>query len=112
MLVTVLDRQLIIDRASRLDYGRDTCLVCDLKLQSGNGKKASEAITAPFKSKPNDLAFSMACLKESTREVCPIPLAQSCLFFTKVIALDLLFFTILLANNRSSTSELSAAYPS
>ena len=30
MLVTVLDRQLIIDRASRLDYGRDTCLVCDL----------------------------------------------------------------------------------
>ena len=30
MLVTVLDRQLIIDRASRLDYGRDTGLIRDL----------------------------------------------------------------------------------
>ena len=40
-----------------------------ISTQSGKGKKASEAITAPFRSNPNDLAFSIACFKASTREV-------------------------------------------
>ena len=76
-----------------------------ISTQSGNGKKASEAITAPFRSKPNDLAFSIACFNASTREVCPTPLANSCLPFASTIAFDLLFLTILLANSISSTSS-------
>ena len=32
-----------------------------ISTQSGKGKKASLAITAPFKSNSNDFAFSMAC---------------------------------------------------
>lgn len=48
---------------------------CAISTQSANGKNASDAITAPFKSKPNDLALAIACLRASTRDVCPTPLA-------------------------------------
>ena len=102
MFVAIINGQLVVNRTSRL-----TAVIPALSAistQSANGKNASEAITAPFRSKLNETAFSIACFRESTREVYPIPLAQSCLFFTSVIALDLLFFTILLANNKSSTS--------
>ncbi len=37
--------------------------------QSGNGKKASEAIATPSRDKPKDLAFSIACFNASTLEV-------------------------------------------
>ena len=47
-----------------------------ISTQSGKGKKASEAITEPFRSKPSSFARSRACFKASTREVCPTPLAK------------------------------------
>lgn len=103
MFVAIINGQLVVNRTSRLDNGGDTGFVGNFHTV-GKRENASEAITAPFRSKLNETAFSIACFRESTREVCPIPLAQSCLFFTSVIALDLLFFTILLANNKSSTS--------
>ena len=46
-----------------------------ISTQSANGKNASEAITAPSKSKLKDFAFSIAWRNASTRDVCPIPLA-------------------------------------
>ena len=61
MFIAVLESQLVFYRASRLDNSFHT--------QSGKGKKASLAITAPFKSNSNDFAFSMACFNASTREV-------------------------------------------
>ena len=73
-----------------------------ISTQSANGKNASEAMTAPFRSKSNDFAFSMACLSASTRDVCPMPLAQSCLPLARTMALLLLCLTILLAKSRSS----------
>jgi len=40
-----------------------------ISTQSGNGKKASLAITAPSKLKLKLFAFSMACFRASTLEV-------------------------------------------
>ena len=56
--------------------------------QSGNGKNASDAITASFKSNLKNLAFLTACFKASTLEVCPTPLANSCLFFANTMQPD------------------------
>src|SRR5687768_18158281 len=42
-----------------------------ISTQSGKGKKASDAITLPFRSKPNAPAFSIACRSASTLDVCP-----------------------------------------
>ena len=41
--------------------------------QSGNGKKASEAIAAFFRQNPKYFAFSIACFNASTLDVCPQP---------------------------------------
>ena len=76
-----------------------------ISTQSGKGKKASLAITAPCRSKLNACALVMACLRASTLDVCPTPLAHSCLFLANTIALDLECLTILLANSRSSISS-------
>src|SRR5690606_36851573 len=75
-----------------------------ISTQSGNGKKASLAITAPFKSNLNDWALWMAWFKASTRLVCPVPLAQSCLFLAKTMVFDLVCLQIFDANIKSSNS--------
>lgn len=75
-----------------------------ISTQSGNGKKASLAMTAPFKSKLKLLALLIACSRASTREVCPVPPAQSCLFLTKIMVLDFVCLQIFEANKRSSIS--------
>ena len=48
-----------------------------ISTQSGKGKNASLAITAPFKSKLKCLAFSMAWFNASILEVCPVPEANN-----------------------------------
>src|SRR5690606_40982004 len=75
-----------------------------ISTQSGNGKKASLAITAPCKSKPKDWALCMAWFKASTRLVCPVPLAHSCLFLANTIVFDLVCLQIFEANNKFSNS--------
>ena len=45
--------------------------------QSGNGKKASEAMTEPLTSKPNLRALSMAWWQASTLDVWPQPMPMS-----------------------------------
>src|SRR5690606_25985655 len=76
-----------------------------ISTQSGKGKKASEAITAPFKSKPKDLAFSIACFSASTREVWPTPLAQGLSLLLSTMVLDLVCLQILAANTSASFSS-------
>ena len=53
---------------------------------SGLGKKPSEAITAPFEFFP---AFLNACIAESTREGCPVPIPTVFCPLTSTIAFDL-----------------------
>src|SRR5659263_751863 len=72
-----------------------------ISTQSGNGKNASEAITAQFKSNPKDFAFSIACLKASTRDVYPTPLDSNCFPFASTIVFDFDCLTKRLANNKS-----------
>ena len=87
VLVAVSKSKIVFHRAARLDDCRNTFLSAILR-NPGKGKKASLAITAPFRSKPKFLAFSIACFKASTRLVCPTPLASSCLPLASTIALD------------------------
>ena len=75
-----------------------------ISTQSGKGKNASLAITAPCKSKLKDVALCIAWFKASTRLVCQEPLAQSCLFFANTIVFDLVCLQIFEANNKSSIS--------
>ena len=76
-------------------------ILCAISTQSANGKNASLAITAPFKSKPKLNALETACFKASTRDVCPVPLASNWLFFTITMVLDFVCFANLFANNKS-----------
>ena len=69
--------------------------------QSGNGKNASEDITAPLKSNPKEFALSIACVNASTREVWPVPQEINWLFFAKTIVFDFTCFTNLLAKSKS-----------
>ena len=76
---------------------------------SVKGKKASEAITEPFKilSLPTNftlLDFSRAKLTESTLLVLPDPIPIVVLFLAMTIALDLTYLTTLLANIKSLIS--------
>ena len=66
-----------------------------ISTQSGNGKNASLAITAPVKSNSKEVAFSIAWRNASTREVCPVPEAHSCLFFANTMVFDLVCLQIL-----------------
>ncbi len=75
-----------------------------ISTQSGNGKNASLAITAPSRLKLKDCAFSIACRNASTRLVWPVPLAQSCFPFAKTIVFDFVCLQIFEANNKSSNS--------
>jgi hypothetical protein len=59
ILVTIVDAQLVFYRSSWLNNSRYTSLFA-IATQSGKGKKASLAMTAPFKSKPKVFAFSIA----------------------------------------------------
>src|SRR5690606_34502816 len=79
-------------------------LLCAISTQSGKGKNASLAITAPFRSKLKDPALWIAWFRASTREVCPVPLAYNCLFLAKTIVLLLVCLHSLEANIRSSNS--------
>ena len=82
---------------------------CAISTQSGNGKNASDAITAPLRSNLKFFAFTIACFNASTLEVCPTPLAISCPFFASTMVLDFVCFTSLLANNRSFISSSSGS---
>ena len=73
-----------------------------ISTQSGKGKKASLAITDPFKSKPKEVAFSIAWFNASTLLVCPVPPASNCLSFTSIMVLDFVFLHSFEANNKSS----------
>ena len=75
-----------------------------ISTQSGNGKNASLAITAPLVSKPNSFVFAIAWRKASTRDVMPAPLPISCLFSASTMVLDLLFLQIFIAKARLSSS--------
>jgi hypothetical protein len=66
--------------------------------QSGNGKKASEAITEPTKFKLKLVAFSTACFRASTLEVWPTPLAINCWLLAKTIVLEIVCLQIFEAN--------------
>src|SRR5690606_30419276 len=78
--------------------------LCAISTQSGKGKKGSLAITDPFRSTLKDKALLMACSRASTLEVCPVPLAHYCLFFSNTIVLDFVCLQSLEAKIRSSTS--------
>ncbi|MNI17594.1 hypothetical protein D3C73_709680 [compost metagenome] len=68
-----------------------------ISTQSGKGKKASDAIAQPLRSKPKEIAFSIACFNASTREVWPTPEANKVPFLANTIVFDLVCFTILFA---------------
>ena len=76
-----------------------------ISTQSGKGKNASLAITAPLRSKLNLFAFSIAWFNASTLDVWPVPDEISWLFFANTIVLDLVCLDIFDANNRSSISK-------
>ena len=76
-----------------------------ISTQSGKGKNASLAITAFLREKLNSFAFSIACLRASTRLVCPVPEARSCLFLAKTIVLDLVCLHIFEAKSKSSNAD-------
>jgi hypothetical protein len=77
---------------------------CAIFTQSSNGKKASDARLAPFSSKLNCFAFSIACLSASILEVCPQPLPTSCLFLIKAIALLFKCLQMILPKSKSAFS--------
>ena len=79
-------------------------LLLAISTQSGNGKNASLAITAPSKLKLNFLAFSIAWLSASTLDVCPVPDASNCKFLERTMVLDFVCLHILDANIRSDSS--------
>src|SRR5690554_2148844 len=103
VLIAKRDGLVVANGTSGLYNGGDACFWAS-STESAKGKKASEAITAPFRSNSKDPALLMACLRASTRDVRPTPLAMSCLFLASTMALDLECFTILLANSKSSIS--------
>ena len=74
---------------------------CAIFTQSSKGKNASLAKTAPCRSALNCFAFSIACLSESMREVCPHPFPIRCLSFTIAMALLFKCLQMILANARS-----------
>ena len=77
-----------------------------ISTQSGKGKKASLAITAPSNTNLNFFALSIAWFKASTLEVWPVPDEISWLFFANTIVLDLVCLHILDAKSKSSISDL------
>ena len=86
-LVAHINRKFIVNGAARLQYGGDTGIGSNL-YAIGKRKNASEAITAPFTSKPNSFALTRACFKASTREVCPTPLDSNWLFLVITMVFD------------------------
>jgi hypothetical protein len=64
-------------------------------------EKASLAMDAPC-NRTEILVFSTACIKASTREVCPVPEAISVPFFANTIVFDFVF----LLNFRSKKLNL------
>ena len=75
---------------------------CAIVTQSGKGKNASLAITAPCKSNPNSFAFLIAPCSASTRDVWPQPIPISWLFLTKAMPFDLRCLTATMAKVRSA----------
>ena len=75
-----------------------------ISTQSGKGKKASLAIEAPSKLNPKTVAFSIACNKASTLEVCPVPDEIKVPFFANTMVFDLVFLHTLEAKIKSSNS--------
>ena len=73
-----------------------------ISTQSEKGKNASEAITAPSRLNPKLRAFSMACLRASTLDVWPMPLAIILRSLASTMALDLECFTMMLAKSISA----------
>jgi hypothetical protein len=71
------DDLLVAHRAAGLDDRRDA-VVAALSMPSRNGKKASEAITAPRTSRPACSALMAAMRAELTRLICPAPTPTVC----------------------------------
>ena len=92
-MLTPLASQYSIDSLSFMEPpGWITAVIpalCAISTQSGKGKNASDAITAPSKENPNFVALAMACSRASTLEVCPTPLANSCWSFANTMVLDI-----------------------
>jgi hypothetical protein len=69
--------------------------VIAISTQSGNGKKASLAITAPFKSNPKISLFQLLVVKHPLLRFVLFQKLINVLFFAKTIVFDLVFLQIL-----------------
>ena len=79
-----------------------------ISTQSGKGKNASEAITAPLRSKPKAFAFSMACFNASTLLVWPTPLENSWSWLLRIMVFDLVCLQIFKAKTKASLDPCPA----
>lgn len=104
MFITIFECQFILYRSTRLNNGCYSLVTCNFHTV-GEREESIRSHHSPIQIESECFRFLYYCFKASTREVCPTPLASNCLFLASTIAFDLLFFTILLANNISSTSS-------